>query len=38
MGSGCFFVRSQLLQGDVFCVNRQREIEELFDLLQGLPF
>ena len=37
MDSGSLLVRFQLLQGDVFCIDRKREVEEVFNLLQGLP-
>ena len=37
MDTGPPLVRLQLLQGDVFCIDRKREVEEVFNLLQGLP-
>ena len=37
MDSGSLLVRFQLLQGNVFGIDRKREVEDVLYLLQGLP-
>ena len=37
MDAGPLLVRFQLLQGNVFRIDRKRQIEEVLNVLQGLP-